>query len=80
MGATLNKADTFQSQAILFIRVLAKKAILKMWKEESVPTFEWLRELSSVLHLEELRYHLNKKPELFTKKLNPVKSFMSSNV
>ena len=81
LGATLNETDKFQSQAVLFIMILAKKSILMMWKEESAPTFEmWFRELSSVLHLEELRYHLNKKPELFTKNWNPIKTFMTSNV
>ena len=61
--------------------ILAKKSILKMWKEESAATFEmWLRELSSALQLEELRYHLNEKPELFTKIWNPIKGFLNSNV
>ncbi len=81
LGATLNRADKFLSQAVQFIMVLAKKSILQKWKEESGPTFEmWLWELSSVLHLEELRYHLIKKAEVFTKIWNPIKTFMAGNV
>lgn len=81
LGATFNKADKFQSQAVSFIMVLAKKAILQMWKKESVSTFEmWVKELSSVLHLEELRYNLYKKPKIFAKIWNPIKIFIGSNV
>ncbi len=61
LGATLNKADKCLSQAVPLSLVLAEQAILQMWKEKLLPIFElWLREQSSLLHLEELRYHLNK--------------------
>uniref|UniRef100_A0A3B4T484 Asialoglycoprotein receptor-like 1 n=1 Tax=Seriola dumerili TaxID=41447 RepID=A0A3B4T484_SERDU len=52
-----------------------KKAIHQKWREALVPTFEIrLGELSNVLHLEDLRYHLNKKSGLFMKVWNPIKN------
>lgn len=75
LGATLGRTDKFQSQPVQFIMVSAKKSILQKWKEES-----GIRELSSEIQLEVLRYHLIKKAEVHTKIWNPFQTFMAGNI
>lgn len=44
---------------IIYGMVIAKKMILNLWKSDTVPLFKtWLTELTSVLHMEKIRYSL----------------------
>lgn len=55
-----------QIQTIQYGMTIAKKAILLMWNKEGVPKFEtWIAEVSSVLHMEKIRYEIAGKPKKF---------------
>lgn len=76
-GNMSGMANKYQSQAVSLCMILAKRAILQKWKKESGPTFEtWIRELSNVLPLEELRYKLVNRPMIFQKIWSPIKSLI----
>lgn len=45
---------------IMYGMVIAKRLILMLWKSEAVPLFKtWLSELTSLLHMEKIRYSLS---------------------
>ena len=52
--------------------IIAKRLILRLWKSETVPTFqEWLSELTGVIHIERVRYGLLNKLRVFYKIWQP---------
>lgn len=52
----LNPSLSVQN-TIMYGMIIAKKLILRLWKSETVPHFKtWLTELTSVLHMEKIRY------------------------
>lgn len=67
-GNVVGIINKYQTQAVSLCMILAKKAILQKWKNES-----GLRELANVLPLEELRYKLANRPKTFKKIWNPIK-------
>ena len=64
-------------QAITLGTMLAKRLILRHWKEETAPTCEmWLRDLSDTLHLERLRYMSADRLEKFNRGWRPVLTYL----
>lgn len=60
--------------------VLVKRLIDQRWKEESVPYSEmWIKELSGVLHLEEIINNLIQKPDVYTNIWNTIKKFLAGS-
>ena len=58
--------------------MLAKKLILRVWKLDSVPTYDlWLGEMSNTLHLERLRYYKDDRGDVFDKIWDPVLRFFN---
>ncbi len=59
--------------------VIAKKLILRVWKMDSVPTYNlWLGELSNTLHLEKLRFCNEDRGDKFDKIWDPVLSYLKN--
>ncbi len=81
LGATcaLSSVNKFEGRAIQFGVVFAKKLILRVWKMDSVPTYNlWLGELSNTLHLEKLRFCNEDRGDKFDKICYPVLSYLKN--
>ncbi len=71
-GDTSDIGSKYVSQAVSL-------CILQKWKSESVPVFEvWLRDLSYVLPLEELRYKISDRQKIFSRIWNPIKCLINN--
>lgn len=79
LGATnvLLTVDKYESQAIAYGMIVARKLILLLWKSDSVPTYVmWIRELMNVLHLERLRFSSKNKVQIFNRIWSPVLEYL----
>ena len=57
---------------IMYRMLIAKRLILMLWKSETVPLFKmWLSELTSLLHMEKIRYSLTNNLKQFFKIWQP---------
>ena len=57
---------------IMYGMLIAKRLILMLWKSETVPLFKtWLSELTSLLHMEKIRYSLTNNLKQFYKIWQP---------
>ena len=81
LGATsvLSSVNKFERRAVQFGMVIAKKLILRVWKTDSVPTYNlWLGELSNTLHLERLRCYNEDRGDTFDKTWDPVLNYLKN--
>lgn len=67
-----------QQRTVQFGMVIAKRNILVLWKSEDVPSFKtWLAEVTSLLHLERIRYAESLSSETFDKMWEPFLTYLS---
>lgn len=60
--------------------IIAKKLLLLFWKKKESPTVKlWLREMTSTLHLEQIRYCLKGKFEQFDEIWHPFICYIDGN-
>ena len=68
----------YQHKAMEYGMVIAKRNILTHWKGGEVPCFKaWLAELTSLLHMERIRYDVSLKPKVFDKMWLPFLNHLS---
>ncbi len=69
-----------QQQLLSYGLITAKKLILTFWKKKEVPTFKlWLNEMTNTLHLEKIRFSLNKRESQFDKIWPPLVHYLTNN-
>lgn len=79
LGATSSivSANKYEKKTVLFRTVIAKKLILRVWKLDTVPTYDlWLGEMANTLHLERLRLYNEDRGDVFDKIWDPVLQFL----
>lgn len=70
-----------QQQLLSYGLLIAKKLILKFWKNINVPTVKmWLDEMIRLLHLERIRFSLSNKLDQFDKIWSPLFRYLDSIV
>lgn len=75
------KLTKAQQQFLSYCLITAKKLLLMSWNQTTVPTFnKWLHDLTSTLHLEEIRYVLRDRLPQYNKIWQPLIAYLTHRV
>lgn len=74
----LETLSHWKTLSIQYGMVIAKKIILKIWNKEISPRFEtWLKEISSTLYMEKIRYETSGKAKSFKQIWQPFLDYIA---
>ena len=77
---TLKALNVTQQHFFSYCLIIAKKVILRHWKDAAAPTFKmWLDDLANTLHLERIRYTVQGRLEQFNKCWKPLLDYLLSS-